>query len=105
MSYCCADIIHIMTETNTSEIIKDRKSTRLNSSHANIVCRLLFEKKKNNIIYSLLIYNIIISNQLFTTFTTYTHILLLERFNFIVTLFNCFKWLHHIYFTSTFFSP
>ena len=22
MSYCCADIIHIMTDTNTSEIIK-----------------------------------------------------------------------------------
>src|SRR5947209_11354340 len=27
---------------------KDRKSTRLNSSHANLVCRLLLEKKKNN---------------------------------------------------------
>src|SRR3712207_7659243 len=26
---------------------KDRKSTRLNSSHANLVCRLLLEKKKN----------------------------------------------------------
>src|SRR3712207_8505071 len=26
----------------------DRKSTRLNSSHANIVCRLLLEKKKKN---------------------------------------------------------
>src|SRR3712207_7045978 len=26
--------------------IKDRKSTRLNSSHANLVCRLLLEKKK-----------------------------------------------------------
>src|SRR3712207_8220111 len=25
---------------------KDRKSTRLNSSHANLVCRLLLEKKK-----------------------------------------------------------
>src|SRR3712207_7260240 len=25
---------------------EDRKSTRLNSSHANIVCRLLLEKKK-----------------------------------------------------------
>src|SRR3712207_8043134 len=25
----------------------DRKSTRLNSSHANLVCRLLLEKKKN----------------------------------------------------------
>src|SRR3712207_7682271 len=28
---------------------RDRKSTRLNSSHANIVCRLLLEKKKNKI--------------------------------------------------------
>src|SRR3712207_7903139 len=27
--------------------IEDRKSTRLNSSHANIVCRLLLEKKKD----------------------------------------------------------
>src|SRR5258707_9545895 len=27
---------------------KDRKSTRLNSSHANLVCRLLLEKKKKN---------------------------------------------------------
>src|SRR5947209_16830210 len=26
--------------------IEDRKSTRLNSSHANLVCRLLLEKKK-----------------------------------------------------------
>src|SRR5947209_14262029 len=26
----------------------DRKSTRLNSSHANLVCRLLLEKKKND---------------------------------------------------------
>src|SRR3712207_7383523 len=26
--------------------ITDRKSTRLNSSHANLVCRLLLEKKK-----------------------------------------------------------
>src|SRR3712207_7900586 len=26
---------------------RDRKSTRLNSSHANLVCRLLLEKKKN----------------------------------------------------------
>src|SRR3712207_8804074 len=26
----------------------DRKSTRLNSSHANLVCRLLLEKKKKN---------------------------------------------------------
>src|SRR5438445_2606404 len=26
----------------------DRKSTRLNSSHANLVCRLLLEKKKFN---------------------------------------------------------
>src|SRR3712207_8870743 len=25
---------------------RDRKSTRLNSSHANLVCRLLLEKKK-----------------------------------------------------------
>src|SRR3712207_6887733 len=29
--------------------LQDRKSTRLNSSHANnLVCRLLLEKKKNN---------------------------------------------------------
>src|SRR3712207_8526163 len=28
--------------------LRDRKSTRLNSSHANIVCRLLLEKKKNS---------------------------------------------------------
>src|SRR3712207_7997307 len=27
---------------------RDRKSTRLNSSHANIVCRLLFLKKKKH---------------------------------------------------------
>src|SRR5438445_8201131 len=27
---------------------RDRKSTRLNSSHANIVCRLLLEKKNHN---------------------------------------------------------
>src|SRR3712207_8265592 len=27
----------------------DRKSTRLNSSHANLVCRLLLEKKKKKI--------------------------------------------------------
>src|SRR3712207_7911864 len=27
---------------------QDRKSTRLNSSHANLVCRLLLEKKKKN---------------------------------------------------------
>src|SRR5438445_6322542 len=26
--------------------LRDRKSTRLNSSHANLVCRLLLEKKK-----------------------------------------------------------
>src|SRR3712207_7225921 len=29
---------------------EDRKSTRLNSSHANLVCRLLLEKKKHNIL-------------------------------------------------------
>src|SRR5947209_14344646 len=28
-------------------VLEDRKSTRLNSSHANLVCRLLLEKKKN----------------------------------------------------------
>src|SRR3712207_8564550 len=27
---------------------QDRKSTRLNSSHANLVCRLLLEKKKKS---------------------------------------------------------
>src|SRR3712207_7500628 len=35
--------------SNLTEIglgTKDRKSTRLNSSHANLVCRLLLEKKK-----------------------------------------------------------
>src|SRR3712207_7584608 len=32
---------------SNGEVVKaDRKSTRLNSSHANIVCRLLLEKKK-----------------------------------------------------------
>src|SRR3712207_4231998 len=31
--------------------MKDRKSTRLNSSHANLVCRLLLEKKKKASIY------------------------------------------------------
>src|SRR3712207_8100600 len=31
---------------------KDRKSTRLNSSHANLVCRLLLEKKKKKPISS-----------------------------------------------------
>src|SRR5947209_10606727 len=29
--------------------MRDRKSTRLNSSHANLVCRLLLEKKKERI--------------------------------------------------------
>src|SRR3712207_8123323 len=33
---------------NTWRVMQDRKSTRLNSSHANLVCRLLLEKKKNN---------------------------------------------------------
>src|SRR3712207_8326103 len=28
------------------DAVRDRKSTRLNSSHANLVCRLLLEKKK-----------------------------------------------------------
>src|SRR3712207_8798687 len=28
--------------------LTDRKSTRLNSSHANLVCRLLLEKKKSS---------------------------------------------------------
>src|ERR1035437_10411334 len=36
---CCACI---------GRMLSDRKSTRLNSSHANIVCRLLLEKKKKN---------------------------------------------------------
>src|SRR3712207_7382628 len=31
---------------------EDRKSTRLNSSHANLVCRLLLEKKKQDLITS-----------------------------------------------------
>src|SRR5947209_13684367 len=31
-----------------SVLDRDRKSTRLNSSHANLVCRLLLEKKKYN---------------------------------------------------------
>src|SRR3712207_8635283 len=31
-----------------ADLRSDRKSTRLNSSHANLVCRLLLEKKKNN---------------------------------------------------------
>src|SRR3712207_8353864 len=31
----------------------DRKSTRLNSSHANLVCRLLLEKKKKKNYYLL----------------------------------------------------
>src|SRR5947209_17283647 len=31
--------------------IQDRKSTRLNSSHANLVCRLLLEKKKKTTIH------------------------------------------------------
>src|SRR3712207_8854416 len=33
------------TRRKTS-VRRDRKSTRLNSSHANLVCRLLLEKKK-----------------------------------------------------------
>src|SRR3712207_7610119 len=36
-----------ITLSKTNESGPDRKSTRLNSSHANIVCRLLLEKKKN----------------------------------------------------------
>src|SRR3712207_8765712 len=31
----------------TDILLADRKSTRLNSSHANLVCRLLLEKKKH----------------------------------------------------------
>src|SRR3712207_7472507 len=30
----------------------DRKSTRLNSSHANLVCRLLLEKKKDPLMHT-----------------------------------------------------
>src|SRR5438445_5902955 len=33
-------------EENIQIFPQDRKSTRLNSSHANLVCRLLLEKKK-----------------------------------------------------------
>src|SRR5438445_10669601 len=37
------------TERDREALLKgDRKSTRLNSSHANLVCRLLLEKKKKN---------------------------------------------------------
>src|SRR5947209_11375978 len=32
---------------DVSPVGQDRKSTRLNSSHANLVCRLLLEKKKH----------------------------------------------------------
>src|SRR3712207_8876980 len=35
---------------------KDRKSTRLNSSHANLVCRLLLEKK-NKLLFTYCIYD------------------------------------------------
>src|SRR3712207_8273348 len=35
--------------TERGRIDSDRKSTRLNSSHANIVCRLLLEKKKKKV--------------------------------------------------------
>src|SRR3712207_7324801 len=36
------------TEEHSQRVMRytDRKSTRLNSSHANLVCRLLLEKKK-----------------------------------------------------------
>src|SRR3712207_7140145 len=34
------------TFANAVEYVQDRKSTRLNSSHANLVCRLLLETKK-----------------------------------------------------------
>src|SRR5947209_8879081 len=33
-------------EASDGRVAEDRKSTRLNSSHANLVCRLLLEKKK-----------------------------------------------------------
>src|SRR3712207_6925294 len=35
-------------EFTTTTPAQDRKSTRLNSSHANLVCRLLLEKKKTH---------------------------------------------------------
>src|SRR3712207_8032428 len=43
------DGIVLRTDASDSEVFdRDRKSTRLNSSHANnLVCRLLLEKKKN----------------------------------------------------------
>src|SRR3712207_8371705 len=34
------------TASRAEILAEDRKSTRLNSSHANLVCRLLLEKKK-----------------------------------------------------------
>src|SRR3712207_8213358 len=39
------DVAPTLAPCNLSRF-KDRKSTRLNSSHANLVCRLLLEKKK-----------------------------------------------------------
>src|SRR3712207_6976606 len=38
-------------DTADDPVPRDRKSTRLNSSHAYLVCRLLLEKKKNTHAY------------------------------------------------------
>src|SRR5258707_8564888 len=37
----------VIDELIDQKVIGDRKSTRLNSSHANLVCRLLLEKKNS----------------------------------------------------------
>src|SRR3712207_8236045 len=40
--------------------LQDRKSTRLNSSHANFVCRLLLEKKKPMIVHIFYIFKYVL---------------------------------------------
>src|SRR3712207_8873197 len=42
-------LTRLLDSRNAARIAEDRKSTRLNSSHANLVCRLLLEKKKKKI--------------------------------------------------------
>src|SRR5256885_11024315 len=40
--------VHLHRGGGTDRAYGDRKSTRLNSSQSNLVCRLLLEKKKKN---------------------------------------------------------
>src|SRR3712207_7654127 len=45
--YRASDSARKRENLSWKEYAEDRKSTRLNSSHANLVCRLLLEKKKH----------------------------------------------------------